>query len=84
MLKIICGLQHPTSGNVAIPSDTTIGYLPQVMILQDNTTVKEEARKAFADNTKMKEKIDRLNKELAERTDYESEEYAKFYCQIIY
>ncbi|MFU2359701.1 MAG: ATP-binding cassette domain-containing protein [Bacteroidales bacterium] len=77
MLKIICGLQHPTSGNVAIPSDTTIGYLPQVMILQDNTTVKEEARKAFADNTKMKEKIDRLNKELAERTDYESEEYAK-------
>ena len=76
MLKIICGLQHPTSGNVAIPSDTTIGYLPQVMILQDNTTVKEEARKAFADNTKMKEKIDRLNKELAERTDYESEEYA--------
>lgn len=77
MLKIICGLQHPTSGNVAIPSDTTIGYLPQVMILQDNTTVKEEARKAFADNTKMKEKIDRLNKELAERADYESEEYAK-------
>lgn len=77
MLKIICGLQHPTSGNVAIPTDTTIGYLPQVMILQDNTTVKEEARKAFADNTKMKEKIDRLNKELAERTDYESEEYAK-------
>lgn len=77
MLKIICGLQHPTSGNVAIPSDTTIGYLPQVMILQDNTTVKEEARKAFADNTKMKEKIDRLNKELAERTDYESGEYAK-------
>ena len=77
MLKIICGLQHPTSGNVAIPSDTTIGYLPQVMILQDNTTVKEEARKAFADNTKMKEKINRLNKELAERTDYESEEYAK-------
>ena len=77
MLKIICGLQHPTSGNVAIPSDTTIGYLPQVMILQDNTTVKEEARKAFADNTKMKEKIDRLNKEIAERTDYESEEYAK-------
>lgn len=77
MLKIICGLQHPTSGNVAIPSDTTIGYLPQVMILQDNTTVKEEARKAFADNTKMKEKIDRLNNELAERTDYESEEYAK-------
>lgn len=53
MLKIICGLQQPTSGVVAIPSDTTIGYLPQVMKLSDDTTVKEEARKAFADTTKM-------------------------------
>ena len=76
MLKIICGLQKPTSGIVSIPTDTTIGYLPQVMILQDNTTVKEEARKAFADNTKMKERIDELNRQLVERTDYESEEYA--------
>ena len=41
MLKIICGMQKPTDGKVAIPNDTTIGYLPQVMILQDNTTVKE-------------------------------------------
>lgn len=77
MLKIICGLQKPTEGCVAIPNDTTIGYLPQVMILQDNTTVKEEARKAFADTTKMKERIDELNRQLTERTDYESEEYAE-------
>ena len=76
MLKIICGLQKPTDGKVAIPNDTTIGYLPQVMILQDNTTVKEEARKAFSDVTKMKARIDDLNRQLTERTDYESESYA--------
>ena len=75
MLKILCGLQQPTAGTVAVPQDTTIGYLPQVMKLQDDTTVREEARKAFADNTKLKERIDRMNQELAERTDYESESY---------
>ncbi len=75
MLKIICGLQKPTSGNVAIPNDTTIGYLPQVMNLQDNTTVREEVKKAFADISKMKERVDRLNEELAQRTDYESDSY---------
>ena len=75
MLKIICGLQKPTSGNVAIPNDTTIGYLPQVMNLQDNTTVREEVQKAFSDISKMKERVDRLNAELAERTDYESDSY---------
>ena len=75
MLKILCGMQKPTSGNIAIPADTTLGYLPQVMVLQDNTTVKEEARKAFADNTRLKEKVERMNRELTERTDYESEEY---------
>lgn len=75
MLKIICGLQKPTSGNVAIPNDTTIGYLPQVMNLQDNTTVQEEVKKAFADISKMKERVDKLNEELAQRTDYESDSY---------
>lgn len=75
MLKIICGLQKPTSGNVAIPNDTTIGYLPQVMNLQDNTTVREEVKKAFADISKMKELVDKLNEELAQRTDYESDSY---------
>lgn len=75
MLKIICGLQKPTSGNVAIPNDTTIGYLPQVMNLQDNTTVREEVKKAFADISKMKQRVDKLNEELAQRTDYESDSY---------
>ena len=77
MLKILCGLQKPTGGNVAVPNDTTIGYLPQVMKLQDDTTVKEETRKAFADNTKMKERLERLQQEMADRTDYESESYSR-------
>lgn len=76
MLKIICGMQKPTEGRVAIPTDTTIGYLPQVMVLKDNTTVKEETRKAFSDTTRMKARIDELNQQMTERTDYESEEYA--------
>lgn len=75
LLKILCGLQQPTSGVVSVPNDTTIGYLPQVMILQDDTTVREEAQKVFADITKMKERIERMNQQLAERTDYESADY---------
>lgn len=75
MLKILCGQQKATSGTVSIPNDCRIGYLPQVMNLQDDTTVREEAQKAFADITKMKERLDRMNQELAERTDYESESY---------
>ena len=77
MLKILCGMQKPTEGQVAVPNGCTIGYLPQVMILQDDTTVKEEAQKAFADIRKMAAKIDDMNRQLAERTDYESEEYAE-------
>ena len=76
LLKILCGMQKPTEGQVAVPNGCTIGYLPQVMILQDDTTVKEEAQKAFADIRKMAAKIDEMNRQLAERTDYESEEYA--------
>ena len=75
LLKIIAGLQKPTTGNVAIPTDTTIGYLPQVMNLQDDTTVRQETQKAFADIDKIKAKVDKLNEELASRTDYESESY---------
>jgi len=77
MLKILCGMQKPTEGQVAVPNDCTIGYLPQVMILQDDTTVKEEAQKAFADIRKMAARIDEMNRQLAERTDYESEEYVE-------
>ena len=76
MLKILCGLQKPTAGVVAIPNETTLGYLPQVMKLQDDTTVKEETRKAFSHNTEMKAKLDKMQQEMAVRTDYESDEYA--------
>ena len=75
LLKILCGKQRPTSGVVSVPNDTTIGYLPQVMILQDDTTVREEARKAFAGMIQLKERLDRMNNELSVRTDYESDEY---------
>ena len=77
MLKILCGMQKPTSGSVSVPNDTTIGYLPQVMKLSDDTTVKEETRKAFADKTKMEAKLKVMEQEMAERTDYESDGYAE-------
>lgn len=75
MLKILCGLQKPTAGTVSVPNETTIGYLPQVMKLTDDTTVREEAYKAFSDITRLKERVGELNRQLGERTDYESEEY---------
>lgn len=75
MLKILCGIQKPTSGVIAVPNDITIGYLPQVMKLQDDTTVREEARKAFGSITALKEKVDKLNSRLMSRTDYESDDY---------
>ena len=77
MLKILCGLQKPTAGVVAIPNETTLGYLPQVMKLQDDTTVKEETRKAFSHNTEMKAKLDKMQQEMSERSDYESDDYAQ-------
>ena len=77
MLKILCGLQKPTAGVVAIPNETTLGYLPQVMKLQDDTTVKEETRKAFSHNTEMKAKLDMMQQEMSKRTDYESDDYAQ-------
>ena len=75
MLKILAGIKTPTAGTVSVPNDCTLGYLPQVMNLQDDTTVREETRKAFADVDKMKAKVDRLQKEMEERTDYESDSY---------
>ena len=75
LLKILCGQQKPTAGVVNVPSDTTVGYLPQVMNLQDSMTVREETQKAFADIKEMAQRIERMNQQLAERTDYESEEY---------
>lgn len=75
MLKIIAGLQSPTSGVVARPVDITIGYLPQQMVLTDSLTVLEEVNKAFSHVHELDETINRLNAELLERTDYESESY---------
>ena len=75
LLKILYRLQSPTSGNVSVSSDTTIGYLPQVMNLKDDTTVREEASKAFAGISSLKAELDRLNAKLAQREDYESESY---------
>lgn len=75
MLKILCGMQKPTSGVVAVPQGIAIGYLPQVMVLQDDTTVREEAHKAFSDITELKQRVDKLERELGERTDYESDSY---------
>ncbi len=75
LLKILCGQQQPTAGVVSVPNDTTVGYLPQVMNLQDSMTVREETQKAFADIKQMAQRIERMNQQLAERTDYESEEY---------
>ncbi len=77
MLKIIAGLQQPTSGNVAIPQGVTVGYLPQTMIFDDNLTVRQEVRKAFSHIEEMQQRIDAMTAELAERTDYESEGYHK-------
>lgn len=77
MLKIIAGLQRPTSGQVAVPAETTIGYLPQQMKLADETTLLEEVRKAFSHIDTMQRHLDDINRQLAERTDYESEEYAR-------
>ena len=75
MLKIIAGLQQPTSGAVNFPKDLTIGYLPQQMQLSDSRTVMAEAEQAFSHIFEMEARIDRMNAELLERTDYESEEY---------
>ncbi|MCM1356662.1 MAG: ABC-F family ATP-binding cassette domain-containing protein [Staphylococcus sp.] len=75
MLKIIAGLQKPTSGNVSMPRDTTVGYLPQHITVSDTSTVIDEVRSAFSHVDKMKERLDELNNELASRTDYESESY---------
>lgn len=75
LLKILAGINTPTEGKVSVPNDCTIGYLPQVMVLQDDTTVRDEVRKAFADVDKMKAKVDALQREMEQRTDYESTSY---------
>lgn len=82
MLKILAGLQSPTSGVVSIPKETTIGYLPQQMQLKDIRTVREEAEMAFDHIHDMEREINLLNEQLAERTDYESEAYHKIIDKV--
>ncbi|MDE7410241.1 MAG: ATP-binding cassette domain-containing protein [Muribaculaceae bacterium] len=84
LLKIIAGLQQPTSGTVSKPSEVTIGYLPQQMKLADDTSIINEARKAFAHIDEHKSRLDDLNEQLATRTDYESESYARLIEDIEY
>ena len=82
MLKIIAGLQEPTGGVVAAQKDITIGYLPQQMILTDERSVVVEVRTVFGKLDEMKASLARMNTELAERTDYESESYAELIDRI--
>ena len=77
MLKILAGIQQPTSGVVDVPRESTIGYLPQVMVLSDERTVMQEAELAFEHIFEMQADIERMNQQLAERTDYDSEDYQK-------
>lgn len=77
LLKIIAGLQLPTSGSVAVPNDVTIGYLPQQMIVTDDKTVLEEVKTVFGELDSLKEKLDIVNEEIAQSTDYEREEYQR-------
>ncbi len=77
MLKILAGLQQPTGGVIAIPRECSIGYLPQVMILSDERTVMQEAELAFEHIFEMQADIERMNRQLAERIDYDSEDYQK-------
>lgn len=75
MLKIIAGIQRPTSGSVSVPRGTTIGYLPQHMTISDTATVIEEVRTAFSHLKEMHDRLDKLSEELSNRTDYESASY---------
>ena len=75
MLKIIAGMQAPTSGCVNKPRDLSIGYLPQQMQLNDTRTVMQETEQAFAHIFEMQKRVERMNEELALRTDFDSEEY---------
>ncbi|MDE6237804.1 MAG: ATP-binding cassette domain-containing protein, partial [Muribaculaceae bacterium] len=84
MLKILAGLQEPTSGNVSKPNEITIGYLPQQMQLADDTTLIEETKKAFSSLDSLRGEVDKLSQELAERDDYESEEYSRLIEKIEY
>ncbi len=77
LLKIIAGMQKPSSGLVAVPNDTSIGYLPQQMLLEDHRTVREEAATAFARLDELDAQIDQLSMKVSQRDDYDSPEYLR-------
>ncbi len=81
LLKIIAGLQKPTQGVISYPKEVTVGYLPQQMVLDNTRTVKDEASMAFAHLTDMQKKLDAMHQEMADRTDFESEDYHKLIDQ---
>ena len=82
MLKILAGIQSPTGGSVSKPANVTVGYLPQQMKLADDTTILEEAKKAFRQRLALEEELACLNENLAERSDYESDSYQKLLERI--
>lgn len=82
MLKIIAGLQHPTSGSVVVPDGVTVGYLPQQMAISDDTSVVDEVKKAFSHVDRLQTAFDKANRELTERTDYESSEYQELIDRV--
>lgn len=84
LLKIIAGFQSPTSGNVSAPNEVTVGYLPQQMKLADSTTLIEETKKAFSDLMELRNEIESINRQLLERSDYESESYGKLLLRLEY
>lgn len=77
MLKILAGINKNYKGTVTSPDGMTVGYLPQVMLVSDERTVREEASLAFSHIFELEAKIEEMNKELETRTDYESDSYAK-------
>lgn len=76
LLKILAGIQSPTSGSISKPNEITIGYLPQQMVVADETTLINETRKAFEDIISLKDELEKITGRLAEATDYESESYS--------
>ncbi|GHS91523.1 ABC transporter ATP-binding protein [Bacteroidia bacterium] len=82
LLKIFAGINEPTRGRISMPKDVTIGYLPQQMVISDSRTVLEEASLAFEHIMRKETEIERLNLELSERTDYESESYHKLIDKV--
>ena len=82
ILKLICGLQTPTSGNIAMPAGMRIGYLPQIMEHHKGKSVIDEAMTAFSDMFEKEAEIGRITEALAERDDYESKEYQELIIRM--